>query len=314
MYNPGLESLFMSGVNSSSNPNAFMPTASAYAPVPTAVKPPRPMNPQLYAQAAYGAVPGMSPTVFMGQKIYDAGKKYLNASTLGKAKMAGGIGAKGLGLAGKALKVLGPVNAAVSAVGAVGNLGNRLMKGENIVSALGNTVYDTADYNAFGLLKPAVNAVGSMINGPSKADSINSAQEKFMKAQASGDLGASFVAQQELSELMNTTGSAQQPDLGSPLAYNQQLTADRANRALMDYSNPNNPLGAFQNAAETRRRQQAKYDNEMMRNNAKFALDQSYLADNYKSGLALGANAFAAQQQQILARQSGIQQAAMMRY
>jgi hypothetical protein len=205
---------------------------------------------------------------------------------LGKGSSAARIAGKAAPFLAKGARFLGPLHLGIAAVGAAGNLVNRLGKGEGLAGAVAGTAYDTADYAAFGLLKPTVGLLAGGGQAIANAATGNS-PEKAMQS------------------------SLNMP--GAP-GYNRQLSVNSANSNLMDVNSPYNPLGNYQQAAESRRRQQQIFDNDMLNANADRALDRSYLADNYKGGIQLAQSAFGAQQQQIAARQRGIQQAALMRY
>lgn len=259
---------------------------------------------QPMARAAYASIPGMGPTVAIGAQALDYGKKYYQAGLGGKARLA-------TGLAGKALKFLGPVNFGISAIGAVGNLGSRLMKGENIVSAIGNTAYDTADYNALGLLKPTVNAIGGMMQKDT-ASQLSKAQEDLAKAQASGDLGGAYSAAQTITEAMETAPNAMNnAGLYGAADPNFQARLSQAQAVTNAQMEQMRQVGDMQ---FDQARRQMLFNSNLTNQNAEKAMGRSYVADTWKSNQAMMRDNLNNLGQLANTGMQGISQAALMRY
>lgn len=230
-------------------------------------------------------------------------------ATGGAARLAGPTGLDALKVGAK---FIGPLHLGVAAVGAAGNLGSRLMKGENIFTAAGNTVYDTADYAAFGLLKPAVGMIqgagemaGKAVFGQSQEQEINSAVKDLQDAEAAGDVGRATVAQQKVQQAMvkaKSGGTASSEADYSMGLQNQRFSNDLANQQRVNMQMMDN---------EERVK---NFDFDQKKRAANIMLNNSYYADAYKNTQAMGLEALRSLGQVSQIGAQGVNQAFSMRY
>jgi hypothetical protein len=232
------------------------------------------------------------------------------------ARIAGSVGLKGLGAA---TKFLGPIGLATTAVGGVLNAGNRVMKGENPITAVGNAAYDTADFAAFGLLKPAVGAIqglgdmaGKAVFGQSPEDSMNEANAKYMQAQAEGNPGSMAAAQQQMQQ------ARQQMQASNPVGPGANPGGNQADYSMgLGNERLTNELGQQQQMfeqqfANSNRVKENEFN--LQRRAANQALNNSYYADNWKNNQAMGRDNVQALNQLGQTGMQNMGQAMMMRY
>jgi hypothetical protein len=263
------------------------------------------ISPSMYANVpgmGYLGLPGVQQAASFAGKAVDA-----VAKAPGAARIAGSVGLKA---AGAATKFLGPIGLATTAVGGVLNAGNRMMKGENPVTAVTNAAYDTADFATFGLLKPAVGMIqgageslGKAVFGQSPEDAINESARELQEAQASGDIGRAAVAQQKLQKSMSAvTGQPSNEQDYTMQLQNQRFGNEMGQRGQMLDQQFNNNVRAKES------------DFQFARRAANQAMNNSYYADNWKNNQTMGRDMLLGAVQQAQLGQQGITQAMTMRY
>jgi hypothetical protein len=216
-----------------------------------------------------------------------AGQAGLNFLANGGAKKVAQAGL----LRGAAGAVAAPLTGALMAGGAALNFGDRLMKGENIVQAAGNTAYDTADFATFGLLKPTVGALGGLgqslsntVFGESDEDKINRLTQRVQESEASGNYGGAMVANQELQQVMSSMRGrgSQQPmmqEYGQGVAQ-QDYTMGLENQRFGNELDQQQQLFE-QQFANSNRTAESAFDRQ--RRAANIALNNSYYSDAWKT-------------------------------
>jgi hypothetical protein len=276
------------------------------------------ISPNMYANVpgmGYLGLPGVQQAASFAGKAVDAAAK-----APGAARIAGSVGLKGLGAA---TKFLGPIGLATTAVGGVLNAGNRMMKGENPVTAVTNAAYDTADFAAFGLLKPAVGMIqgageslGKAVFGQSPEDAMNEANTNYMKAQAEGNPGSMAAAQQQMQQAQQQIQSgAQRYDSSAPVSSDGGNQADmNMGRLNSMYRNDlgNQQLSADQDFRNQNRQAESNFDRQ--RRAANIALNNSYYAKASEMGQTMGRDSLQGLIQLGQLGQQGVTQAMTMRY